>query len=268
MGAFTFNAIKYIIGTAALIPFIFIFDKDKTDNSTNKKLILSGVITGIFLFLASYMQQYGIEVGVKTDVPNITGVAGFITGIYIVIIPIIRFFSGKKTNITTIIGAVFALAGLYFLCVTDGFGSIATAHILLFICAILFALQIICVDKFAGSFSAVKFSIVQFACVAILSFICAFLFEEPNIVQIKLGLAPLLYSGLLSVGVAYTCQTIAQKDADPTFAGIVFSTESVFSAIGSALLLHEIMTGRGYFGCALIFTGIIISQLEFKSKQK
>lgn len=265
IGAFTFNAVKYIIGTVFLIPFVLISDRRNRERNT-KQLILSGFIAGVFLFSASFFQQYGIEVGVNTDVPNITGVAGFITGIYIIIIPVIRFCSGKKTNITTLIGAVFAAIGLYFLCVTNGLGSITKAHFLLFGCAVLFALQIIAVDKFAGKFSAVKFSIVQFATVAILSLICAFIFEEPSIGQVKCASLPVLYSGILSVGVAYTCQTIAQKDADPTFAGIVFSTESVFSAIGGALILHEIMTGRGYFGCALIFAGIIISQLEFKSK--
>lgn len=266
MGAFTFNGTKYIIGTLSLIPVILIFDRKHKEKSP-KRLLLCGAVSGVFLFSASFMQQYGIEVGVNTGVANISGLAGFITGIYIIIIPIIRFFAGKKTNITTLIGALFAAAGLYFLCVTNGFGSLTKAHFLLFGCSILFALQIIAVDKFAGEFSAVKFSMVQFATVAILSTICAFLFEEPSISQIKLGGGPLIYSGILCVGVAYTCQTIAQKDADPTFAGIIFSTESVFSAIGGALILHEIMTGRGYFGCVLIFIGIIISQLEFKKKK-
>lgn len=271
IGSMSFNMAKYILGTASLIPVVLIFDRN--DNKSFKKqdlkpLIKYGALAGCILFLAAWTQQYGMELGVKLHVANITGLAGFITAIYIIFVPIIRLFAGKKTNLQTLIGAVFAIIGLYLLCVTDGIGSITRSHMFLLICAVLFAFHIIVIDKYAGSFSPVKFSMVQFAVVAILSTICAFIFEEPSLEQIKQAGLPLLYSGICSVGIAYTFQTISQKNADPTFAGIVFSTESVFSAVGGAIILHEIMTARGYIGCVIIFTGVILSQLEIKKKKK
>ncbi len=267
IGSMSFNMAKYILGTSSLIPILFIFDrKDNKEfqKESLKPLLKYAGLAGCVLFLAAWTQQYGMELGVKLGVANITGLAGFITAIYIIFVPIIRFFGGKKTNVQTLIGALLAIIGLYLLCVTDGIGSITKSHMFLLICAVLFAFHIIIIDRYAGKFSPIKFSMVQFAVVAILSTICAFIFEEPNVEQIKQAGLPLLYSGIGSVGIAYTFQTISQKNADPTFAGIVFSTESVFSAVGGALILHEIMTARGYLGCLIIFTGVILSQIEIK----
>ncbi len=272
IGSMSFNMAKYILGTLSLVPVLLIFDRK--DNREFKKtdfkpLLKYGCLAGAVLFTAAWTQQYGMELGVKHDVPNITGLAGFITAIYIIFVPIIRFFGGKKTNIETVFGVVLAIVGLYLLCVTDGIGSITVSHLLLLTCAVLFAFHIIVIDKFACNFSPIKFSMVQFAVVAILSTVFALIFEHPTLLQIKNAWLPLLYSGIGSVGIAYTFQTISQKNADPTFAGIVFSTESVFSALGGAIILHEIMTARGYLGCVIIFAGVVISQLNiFKKKNR
>ncbi len=274
IGALSYNGFRFIIGTVSLIPVAFIFGKggnkasSENNNGSKRQLIFGGIIAGCALCCASFTQQMGIHFGIADGTPNITGVAGFITGIYIIFIPIIRLLLGKKTTATTALGALAAVVGLYFLCVTDGIGSIKRAHIVLLLCAVLFACHIIIVDRFAPSVNAVMFSLVQFATAAALGTALALIFEHPTLLQIKAAIVPLLYSGILSSGVAYTLQTIAQKDADPTFAGIVFSTESVFSAVGGAIFLHEIMTGRGYFGCILIFGGIIISQLDLDKIKK
>ncbi|MBO5494458.1 MAG: DMT family transporter [Eubacterium sp.] len=267
IGSMTFNMAKYILGTLSLVPVLLIFDRKDNRNfkkESFKPLIMYGVLAGVILFFAAWTQQYGMELGVKLNVKNITGLAGFITAIYMLIVPFIRFLGGKKTNIETLIGAVFAIVGLYLLCVTDGFGSLTVSHLFLFICAVIFAFHIIVIDKYSVNFSPIKFSMVQFATVALLSTVCAFIFEKPSISQITAAGLPLLYSGIGSVGIAYTFQTISQKNADPTFAGIVFSTESVFSAVGGALILHEIMTARGYIGCVIIFAGILLAQIDFK----
>ena len=140
--------------------------------------------------------------------------------------------------------------------------SFGLGDIVLIIGAFFWAGHILVVDKYVNTTSPLKFSLVQFVVCGLLSLVCAFAFEDIQLSAIKSAGIPILYGGLMSVGVAYTCQILGQKESDPTFASIVFSTESVFSAIGGALILNEIMSGRGYFGCILIFIGIVLSQLN------
>lgn len=265
VGAFTFNGIRFLLGACSLIPVILIFEREKFDKTKFIKTLVPGLIAGLFLFIASTLQQYGVEI------TQSAGKAGFLTGLYIVIVPLIRFFMGKKTSVFTLFGAVFAVVGLFFLCMTGDEISFGIGDIVLIIGAFFWAGHILVVDKFVNDTSPLKFSMVQFLICGLLSIICAFVFEDIEFAAIKSAGIPILYGGLMSVGVAYTCQILGQKDADPTFASIVFSTESVFSAVGGAIILNEIMSGRGYFGCILIFIGIILSQLnlnEIKNKSK
>lgn len=262
LGAFTFNGIRFILGACSLIPVVLIFDR-KNKITDKKSAIIASLLAGTALFIASNLQQKGVEV------TESAGLSGFLTGLYIVLVPLIRFVMGKKTSLFTFIGALFALVGLFFLCVKENnVLSFGTGELMLLGCAFMFAIHILVVDKFVKDLSPLKFSMFQFFVCGGLSMICAIIFEDMSFIAVKSATAPILYCGIMSVGVAYTCQVIGQKNADPTFASIVFSTESVFSAIGGAIILHEVMSGRGYFGCVLIFIGIIFSQISVNDIKK
>ncbi len=256
VGAFTFNGVRFFLGTLSLIPVILIFEREKMDKSKFIKILLPGILAGTVLFIASTLQQYGVEI------TQSAGKAGFLTGLYTVLVPLIRFVMGKKTSIFTLFGAVFAVVGLFFLCMTGNELTFGIGDVVLIIGAFFWAGHILVVDKYVNDISPLKFSLVQFLVCGVLSMTCALILEDIEFSAIKSAGIPILYGGIMSVGVAYTCQILGQKDSDPTFASIVFSTESVFSAIGGALLLNEIMSGRGYLGCVLIFIGIVLSQLN------
>lgn len=265
VGAFTFNGIRFMLGFLSLIPVILIFEKDKFNLESLKNTLLPGLLAGTVLFIASTLQQYGVEI------TQSAGKAGFLTGLYTVLVPLIRFVMGKKTSAFTFIGAIFALVGLFFLCMTGKDVSFGFGDIVLIIGAFFWAGHILVVDKYVNNISPLKFSLLQFFVCGVLSLVFALILEDINLVAVKSAGIPILYGGIMSVGVAYTCQILGQRDADPTFASIVFSTESVFSAIGGAIILNEIMSGRGYIGCILIFIGIVLSQLNtnlFKKKAK
>ena len=265
VGAFTFNGIRFILGTVSLIPVILLFEREKLDKTKIKNILIPGLLAGTVLFIASTLQQYGVEI------TGSAGKAGFLTGLYTVLVPLIRFVMGKKTSIFTLFGAVFAVVGLFFLCMTGDELTFGMGDVVLIIGAFFWAGHILVVDKYVNDISPLKFSLVQFLVCGILSLIFAFILEDIELSAIKSAGIPILYGGIMSVGVAYTCQILGQRDADPTFASIVFSTESVFSAIGGAILLNEIMSGRGYLGCVLIFIGIVLSQLnpaDIKNKLK
>ena len=255
VGAFTFNGVRFLLGAVSLIPVILIFEKENFDKNKFKNTIITGILAGVILFIASSLQQFGIVF------TGSAGKAGFLTGLYIVLVPLIRFVMGKKTSILTFFGAVFAVIGLFFLCMTGDKITFGIGDIVLIIGAVFWAAHILVIDKFVNMVSALKFSMVQFLTCGILGIIFALFTETIEVSAIKQAGIPILYGGLMSVGVAYTCQILGQKKADPTFASIIFSTESVFSAIGGALILHEMMSGRGYLGCVLIFIGIILSQI-------
>lgn len=262
VGAFTFNGVRFMLGACSLIPVILLLEREKIDLKLLKNNVLPGILAGVVLFIASTLQQYGVEI------TQSAGKAGFLTGLYTVLVPLIRFVMGKKTSVLTFIGAVFAVTGLFFLCMTGDEISFGLGDVVLIVGAFFWAGHILVVDKFVHTTSPLKFSLIQFVICGILSLIFAFILEDIEFSAIKSAGIPILYGGIMSVGVAYTCQILGQKESDPTFASIVFSTESVFSAIGGALLLNEIMSGRGYLGCVLIFIGIVLSQLNLDSITK
>ena len=265
VGAYTFNGVRFMLGTVSLIPVILLFEREKLDKTKIRNILIPGLLAGTVLFIASTLQQYGVEI------TGSAGKAGFLTGLYTVLVPLIRFVMGKKTSIFTLFGAVFAVVGLFFLCMTGNELTFGMGDVVLIIGAFFWAGHILVVDKYVNDISPLKFSLVQFLVCGILSLIFAFILEDIEFSAVKSAGIPILYGGIMSVGVAYTCQILGQRDADPTFASIVFSTESVFSAIGGAILLNEIMSGRGYLGCVLIFIGIVLSQLnpaDIKNKLK
>ncbi len=262
LGAFYFNGIRFALGSLSLIPVIFIFEREKFDKAKFKRTLIAGLIGGVVLFVAAALQQFGIEI------TQSAGKSGFITGLYTVLVPIISFVIYKKrSSIGVWIGAVLAVSGLFLLCINESF-SVGLGDVVLFIGAIFWAIHILVVDKFIDGISPLKFAMLQFAVCAVLNLLCALCFENISLEALYAAHIPLLYGGLASVGVAYTLQIIAQKYSDPSLAAIVFSLESVFSAIGGALILHEEMSSRGYIGCVLIFGGIVISQLKPGKKKE
>lgn len=264
LAPFSFNGIRYILGSAALIPVILIFERRGT-SLRDKKLWIASVAAGFVLFAASALQQGGVML------TGDAGKSGFITGLYTVLVPILcALLFRQKTNPNMWIGAVFATVGLYLLSVTGGISSVSLGDILLFIGAFFWAGHIIVIDRMGGSLSSIRFACLQFLVCGILSLVTALLFEEPILLENVRGAAiPLAYCALMSTGVAYTLQIVGQKfSANPTLAAIIFSTESVFAALGGMLLLNERMTVQGYIGCVLIFTGIVLSQLKWSFKKK
>lgn len=262
VGTFTFNGIRFLLGSFSLIPVILIFEREEYNKKKMLKTLAVSLAAGIILFIAASLQQYGVVL------TGSAGKAGFLTGLYTVLVPVIRFLMGKKTDILTFVGAFFAVGGLFLLCMTGDKLTFGKGDIVLIIGAVFWALHILIIDKFVNEISPLKFSMLQFFVCGLISMVIAVFTENIEITAVKSALVPILYGGLMSVGVAYTCQILGQKDADPTFASIVFSTESVFSAIGGAIILHEIMSGRGYLGCVLIFIGIVLSQLNLKEIRK
>lgn len=256
VGTFTFNGVRFALGAISIIPVILIFEKETFDKIKVKNTVIAGIIAGIILFIASSLQQAGIYI------TQSAGKAGFITGLYIVLVPIIgSIFYKYKTSILMWIGTVFAVIGLYLLSACGG-SAFGTGDIVLLAGAVFWALHIIVIDNYVSKISPIKFAFIQFFICAVLCLICAVLFEDMSFDGIISAKRPILYSGIMSVGVAYTCQILGQREADPTFAAIVFSAESVFGALGGALLLGEKMNTEGYIGCFLIFIGIVLSQLD------
>jgi len=258
---FTFNGARFLLGAVALIPVCLIFEKNEHDPKKMKTTVIAGICAGSALFVASWLQQLGIQL---TDS---AGKAGFITGLYMIIVPIIGLFLGRKTGLQSWIGALLGVAGLFFICFDVSSGLTFTAgDLLLVACAVVFALHILIIDRFGENIYSLRFSMTQFAAAAVLNTVMALIFEEIALTNIVLAGIPILYCGIMSTGVAYTCQTLGQKYSEPTAASILLSTESVFSAIGGALILNERMQPLAYLGCALIFAGILLSQIRFKTK--
>ncbi len=265
VGAFTFNGIRFALGALSLIPLIIFLDKRKenseesTEKPNLKATLLPGILVGLILYAGATLQQVGLF---YTTVGN----ASFITGLYMVFVPIIGIFLKHKIGKNSWVGVILAIIGLYLLSINENF-SISYGDLLEVIGAIFWAVHILAIDNFTKRVNPLKLSFIQFATCSILSLITAFIFEDITISGISSAFIPILYGGLLSVGVAYTLQVVAQKDAKPSHAAIILSMESVFGAIGGAVLLGESMSGRGYLGCALILAGILVSQIKFSPEK-
>ena len=260
VGPFTFNCVRTLIGGIVLIPCIVFLNRGKVKKKTNftekKRLLLGGICCGIALATGSTLQQFGI---MYTTV----GKAGFITAFYIIIVPILGLFLGKKCGLSVWISVVIALAGLYFLCIMDGF-SIGKGDIYVFLGAIAFSSHILVIDHFTQFNDGVKMSCIQFFVCGILCFVPMMLFEHPEISVILLAWKPILYAGVMSCGVAYTLQIVGQKNMNPTVASLILSLESVTSVIAGFLVLHQNLSHRELIGCGLMFIAIVLAQLPQK----
>ena len=280
VGPYTFTAIRNFIGCIVLLPFIFWMDRkgkttcekaggentdmpaEKAANVKNgkridKKLIIGGICTGTALCIASNLQQYGI---MYTSV----GKSGFITALYIVLVPVFGLVIGHRQSGRMWIAIAIAVVGMYFLCMTTGSFALQTGDIILLLCAASFAVQILLIDHFSSLVNPVKLAWCQFLVCGILSSIPMFVLEHPTLSGIMGGWTSILYAGALSTGVAYTIQVIAQRDMNPAIASLIMSLESVISIIAGWLILNQHLSSRELLGCLLMFAAIIIVQLPEK----
>lgn len=260
MGPLTFNGARFLMGSLVLLPFVLLRRKQNKKigraPASLKTTITGGVCCGLALCSAALFQQYGI---MYTTV----GKAGFITTLYIILVPFFGIFLKKRIPGKVWIGAVIAAAGMYLLCMSERL-ALSRGDTLVFICAILFSVHILVIDHFSPMADGVELSCIQFLTAGIIGSMGAILFEQPTLQCLIDGMIPLAYAGILSSGVAYTLQVIGQKDMDPTVASLILSMESVFSALAGWVILHQKMSGRELFGCALVFTAVILVQLPEK----
>ncbi|NDV24155.1 DMT family transporter [Desulfovibrio sp. JC022] len=259
MGPLTFNAVRFALGAAALIPLIQRIDREKKKDGTyqevDKRSFFKGsLIAGGALFLGATFQQWGL-------VYTTAGNAGFITGLYVVFVPIMGLFFKQKTGLPTWIGAVLAVIGMYLLSVNESF-HIEMGDLLVLVCAVFFAGHVVVISLLATKVDPVKFAVGQFVACSVFSFIGAFAFETMTFAGIWAGIVPILYGGLMSVGVAYTLQVVGQQEAKPAHAAIILSLESVFAALAGWLMLGELLTTQGLIGCGLMLCGMLLSQIK------
>ena len=266
IGPFTFNCVRSIIGGLVLIPLVVILGKknraDKTAEEAKeykKNTVIGGIWCGICLCVASNFQQFGI---MHTTV----GKAGFITALYIIIVPILGIFMKKRVAPIVWVSSVIAVIGFYLLSIS-GRVSINKGDILVLICAVLFSVHILVIDYFSPKGEGVTISCIQFFTSGILCGILMFLFENPQIKDILAAYLPILYAGVMSCGVAYTLQIVGQKNMDPTVASLILSLESVFSALAGWLILGQGLSGKELIGCSLVFVAVLLAQMPQKSNQ-
>ncbi len=273
LGPFTYNGVRSVLGGMVLLPCIALLNKiqaakpDTAEGSSvegrnikksGKELAAGGMCCGFILFAASNFQQFGIQY-------TTVGKAGFITAMYILIVPILGLLVHKKAGLQVWIGVVFGIAGLYLLCMTDSF-SLEKGDALVLICAFIFSLHILVIDHFSQRVDGIKMSCIQFWVCGILSLFCSFLFERPDLQSICDAWLPVCYGGIMSCGVAYTLQIVGQKDMNPTVASLILSLESVVAAAAGFLLLGQAMSLRELVGCLMMVMAITSAQLPERKK--
>ncbi len=262
VGSFTFNGIRFALGTISLIPLLLVTNYRTKKNKLNKsqpknkksfETFKAGIIIGLMLFAGVTLQQLGLE-------ETTAGKAAFITGFYLILVPLFGVFFKQKINRSTWITGIISLAGLYLISITEEF-TISRGDLLVFLGAFFWAAHILLIDRFTRKFDALKLSLLQYMFCSSLSLIVAFISEDINLNSIVQASVPILYGGIGSVGIAYTLQIYGQKYARPSHAAVILSLESVFAAIGEFLILGETMSFRAYTGCILMLAGVLTSQL-------
>ena len=261
LGPFTFNMARFLIGGLVLLPAIPLLDRlsrrtpDKSP-AARRTLLKGGVLCGLALGVAATAQQFGVKY-------TTVGKAGFITALYIVMVPLLGMLVGRKPAGHIWGSVVLAVAGLYLLCM-EGSLRLGLGDLLVLGCSVLFAVHILIIDRFSPLVDGVRLSCIQFFVAAAVSAVGMLLFEQPGWSALTAAWAPVLYAGVLSSGVGYTLQVVGQKGMDPTVASLLLSLESVFSVLAGWVLLHQSMNLRELAGCALMFGGILLAQLPAK----
>ena len=265
IGPFFYTGIRFALGTLVLFPFwprrrrytasLSLSDRSRreVEAQARARTIRAGAVAGVVLTLGILFQQVGI-------VYTTAGKAGFITGMYVVIVPIIAICIGRKTYLGGWIGAFLAIGGLYFLSMTENF-TMSRGDVLIVVCAVFWAIHVLVLAKYAPDVPFISLAVIQYAICAVLSLTIAVFAEPISISALTSASAPILYGGVVSVGIAYTLQIVGQRDAPPTHAAIILSLEGVFAAVGGFLILGEHLSLREVAGCALLLIGMIVSQL-------
>ena len=264
--AFTFNGIRTLMGAVVLLPFILIRDRIqgksmtaeqiKVRKATDKKTVRYGLVLGLVFCAASNFQQFAFEY-------STSGKIAFITALYMFFVPLFGLFLKKKVPLLTWVCVLAGFVGLYFLSIgPGGLGSVNRGDFRAFICAIFYAVHILLIEKFAPDVDGIKLSCTQFVVSGVITCILMFIFETPQMSAILTAIVPLLYSGIMSCGLAYTFQIVGQKYTEATVASLIMCMESVFAVLAGALLLHEVLSGREIVGCVIMFAAIVLSQLS------
>ncbi|MCQ2501481.1 MAG: DMT family transporter [Lachnospiraceae bacterium] len=270
VGPFTYNMSRNYIGFLVLIPVVLFFRKTgqkehpltKEENSElNRNSIRGGIFCGLVLGIASCVQQIGVSM-------TTAGKAGFITALYIILVPILGIFLKKRIPKIIWLCVAIALTGFWLLCIKEGF-TIGTGDLFCLLCALCFSVHIMVIDHFtAQKTDSIMISCVQFLVAAVFSTILTVIFETPTWTAIWDAKLTILYAGVLSSGVAYTLQVVAQRYTRPTVATLLMSLESVFAALFGALILHEILTEKELLGCVLVFVAVILAQIPLPERRK
>jgi drug/metabolite transporter (DMT)-like permease len=256
MGPFSFNAVRFLLGAASLLPLIWFFSRKKavaTTNVAKASVWLAGGVAGAILFIAAALQQVGLLYTTAAK-------AGFITGLYMILVPFLGLFLRHVTGLNAWLGALLALVGLYLLSINADF-SMSRGDFLMFVGAIFWACHILWIDFIGRRVDALQLSAVQFLACGLLSSVMAFWQEIPSLASVLLAWPAVLFASFISVGLAYTLQVVAQKKAKPAHAAIIMSMEAVFAAIGGVVFLDESLPMRGWIGCGLMMAGMLLSQI-------
>jgi len=272
IGAFTFSGIRTLMGAIVLLPFIIIRDKSSAKKMTqnqlaerklqDKKTMKNSILLGAVFCLATNLQQFAFYYSEP-------GKIAFITAMYMFFVPLLGLFIKKRVPLVTWICVVIGFIGLYFLCIDpENISAINFGDFLTFLCAIVFAVHILLIEKFSADSDSLKLSAAQFAVGGTIASVLMFIFESPSLSDISEAIIPLLYAGVCSCGIAYTLQIIGQKKTEATTASLIMCTESVFGAVAPAIILGSVMTGREILGCVIMFAAIVLSQFSDKITEK
>jgi drug/metabolite transporter (DMT)-like permease len=263
VGPFTFNGVRFLLGSFSLVPLILLNPKNSRDDGSSnqnlKQVIKAGFLAGAVLFLGASLQQIGL-------VYTTAGKAAFITCLYIVLVPLLGIFLKQYISTSTWWGAMIAVVGLYLLCMKDNNLSFSYGEILELVGAFFWAIHILVIDHFSRKVDVLKLSFFQFITCSVLSLVTALFIETINIDTLSQALIPILYGGICSVGVAYTLQVFGQKNTQPSHAAIILSLETVFAVIGGWLLLNETLSIQEALGCIIMLIGMLLSQLQNVNK--
>ena len=261
VGPFTFNGVRSLLGAVVLLPVICFLNHKKKDTAvkadqciqSKKTLWIGGILCGLCLCIATSLQQIGIQY-------TTAGKAGFLTAMYIIIVPVIGLFLGKKSSPFVGLSIVMAAVGLYLLSIKEGF-TIGKGDILVILCAFVFSVHILVIDHFSPKCDGVKMSCIQFLVCGVICSVIALALEKPEVGQIMKAWLPIGYAGALSCGVAYTLQIIGQRGMNPTVASLILSLESVISVLAGWVLLKQALSARELIGCVIMFAAIVLAQL-------
>ncbi len=257
VGPLTFNGVRFALGAVALFPLLMWQRKNRpaaSEGSDRSLVLKGGVVAGLVLFMGATLQQYGV-------VYTTAGKAGFITGLYVVFVPLLGLLVGQKTGRFVWAGALIAASGLYLLS-AKGIVGIDPGDGLVLLSALFWAVHVLVIGRLSRRVAPIRLAVTQFTVVSVLSLIGAVLFETIELATLRAAAIPILYAGLLSVAVAYTLQVVAQRRAQPAHAAIILSFESVFAVFGGWLVLSEGLSVRGLIGCALMLAGILLAQAD------